>query len=163
LVDEDRTEFQLTCEEKSYRITNRPKEGSDDSANISWSPGSCGEVVITVFISCNRQCVQREGIFAIGNTASAVEEVTALPIPKYYRGQAGLLSFIEDFRSGSHTFERKDFASSQAPVDGRKPEDTLRTYGIDKMTVFYQVDAPLNLKKLMTLLPSASVPPTLLK
>jgi type VI secretion system protein ImpL len=148
---EEKTEFALECEDRPAKIVNRGKEGGDAAAIVSWSPRGCSDVVITIFMSCDRFCVERATLVGMS------VEVTSLRLTKRYPGQSGFLGFIKDFRHGAHEFGRQDFSSSQPPGERLQIDETLKRYGLNKIKVFYRVDVPPSLEKLMSLLPTSMV------
>jgi type VI secretion system protein ImpL len=152
IIREDRTELLAECDARPVKITNRAKDASEASASIPWSPRGCGEVAITVFVSCGRLCVERAASVDI-----VVPEVAALPITKRYPGSEGLHNFIKDFRSSAREFGVNDFASSPAA------EEALRRYRINKIRVFYRIEVPSTVDKLKSLIPTPLVPPAISK
>src|SRR5262249_21350042 len=100
-------------------------------------------------VSCNQTCVERAA-----DMENSVPEGLSLPLSKRYTGQTGFLDFIQDFRSGQHAFKSTDFTD---------PENTLRTYKINTITVFYRVDIPPTLKELLSRLNTPQVIPTIIR
>jgi type VI secretion system protein ImpL len=144
-VVEEKTEFTLECEASTFKLGNRPKAAT----NVFWSFTTCGDAVITLFLSCNRDCVEQAT--ALGMTVS---EESALPLVKRYTGQTGFLHFLQDFSDGAQEFRSADFADTEA---------TLRRYGIHAIRVFYRVDVPSTLLKLMAFLSGSIVVPSITK
>jgi type VI secretion system protein ImpL len=150
-LNEDRTELLLDCEGKTVKITNRPKDTSEAaSASIPWSLRGCNDVAITVFVSCGRLCVDRATSVGI-----AVPQVPSLPITKRYSGPEGWRNFIKDFRGGTREFGVNDFAGSPTA------EAALRQYHINTIRVFYRVEVPSTVDKLVPLIPTPLVPPAI--
>jgi hypothetical protein len=137
-IVEERTEFALECAAKTYTTNNRPKDPSEASTVVFWSADTCGDVVITVSMSCGRSCVERAAAVGI-----AVPEAASLRLIKRYTGQTGFLQFIRDFRNGSRTFGETELADA---------EDALRRYRISSVKVSYQLDVPDTLWKLASLI-----------
>ena len=136
---EDKTEFLLECEAKSFKINNRSKDRSEASTTVFWSSEGCGDVTISVYVSCGKACVERAAAVGI-----PVPEASALRIVKRYPGQAGFLQFIRDFRGGSQAFGMSDLPEA---------EEALRRYRINSIRVFYRLEVPDTLWKLMSLVP----------
>jgi type VI secretion system protein ImpL len=148
-VVEEKTEFLLECESKTFKINNRPKDPAEASTTVFWSSEGCGDAVITILMSCDRRCVERAASVGI-----PVQEASSLRITKRYKGQGGFLRFIQDFSAGWHGFGSSDFA------DG---EEALRKYRVMAIRVFYQVNVPPTLAKLMSLVPGSMTPPAIIK
>jgi type VI secretion system protein ImpL len=140
---EDKTEFLLACGAQQFMVTNRPPAAT----TVFWSFESCGEVSITVFVSCNRTCIERAAAVGI-----RVPEVVSLPLTKRYPGQSGFLTFIQDFQQGAHTFSRFDFED----VD-----EAMSQYRIQAVRVFFSVNVPTSLTTLMSLMSGSIVAPNL--
>jgi hypothetical protein len=148
-VVEEKTEFLLECESKAFKVNDRPKDPAEASTTVFWSSEGCGDAVITILMSCDRRCVDRAATVGI-----SVQEAPSLRITKRYKGQGGFLRFIQDFSAGSHGFGSSDFA------DG---EELLRKYRVMAIRVFYRVDVPPTLAKLMSLVPGSMAPPAISK
>lgn len=132
---EEKTEFLLECETKGFKANNRPQDPADASTTVFWSFESCGDVTIAVYVSCGRSCVDRAAAVGI-----SVPEASSLRFLKRYSGQTGFLRFIQDFRGGSQVFGANDFTDT---------EEVLRRYRINTVRVFYRLDVPDNLWKLI--------------
>jgi hypothetical protein len=148
-VVEEKTEFLLECESKAFKLNNRPKDPTEASATVFWSSEGCGDAVITIHMSCDRRCVDRAASVGI-----PVQEAPSLRITKRYKGQGGFLRFIQDFSAGSHGFGSSDFAEG---------EEALRKYRVMAIRVFYRVDVPPTLMKLMSLVPGSMAPAAISK
>jgi hypothetical protein len=148
-VVEEKTEFLLECESKAFKLNNRPKDPTEASATVFWSSEGCGDAVITIHMSCDRRCVERAASVGI-----PVQEAPSLRITKRYKGQGGFLRFIQDFSAGSHGFGSSDFAEG---------EEALRKYRVMAIRVFYRVDVPPTLTKLMSLVPGSMAPAAISK
>jgi type VI secretion system protein ImpL len=148
-IVEEKTEFALECAAGTFKLGNRPKTAAGHATNVFWSFTTCGDAVITLFVSCNRACVERAT--AVGMTVS---EESALPLVKRYTGQTGFLHFLQDFSDGVQEFRGADFTDTEA---------TLRRYGIHAIRVFYQVDVPPTLKKLQAFLSGPIIVPSITK
>ncbi|RMF93880.1 MAG: hypothetical protein D6736_00990, partial [Nitrospinota bacterium] len=135
-IFEEKTEFVLECATKTFRVTNRAQDLTAKSTTVFWSFESCGDVLISIFVTCDRSCVERAS--AVGITVPAV---SSLRIIKRYTGQTAFLRFIQDFRDGSHLFRLNDFPETA---------DILRRYRIKGIKVFYRVDVPSTLAKLIS-------------
>ena len=81
---EEKTEFLLECETKSFKINNRGKDPSEASTTVFWSSEGCGDVTIAMYVSCGRPCVERAAAVGI-----VVPEASPLRIIKRYSGQQG--------------------------------------------------------------------------
>jgi hypothetical protein len=138
---EDKTEFQLACGAQQFTVSNRPPAAT----TVFWSFESCGEVDITIFVTCNWACVERAAAVGLN-----VPEVASLALTKRYPGQSGFLDFIRDFRSGSHTF---------GPYDFGEAEETLYQYRLQTIRVFFNVSVPPSLTKLMDFMSGSLVAP----
>ena len=79
-------------------------------------------------------------------------EVSSLALTKRYPGQSGFLNFIQDFGSGSRTFGRYDFGES---------EEALDQYHLRAIRMFFNVGVPPSLTKLIDLMSSSVVAPTI--
>jgi hypothetical protein len=150
---EEKTEFQVECESKTFKVGNRPKEGTEASTTIFWSPDSCSDAMITVSMACDRRCVERASAVGI-----AVSQLSSLSISKRYKGQGGFLRFLQDFSGGSRTFTPSDFADSYPPSEWQRLGETLRPYRVSTIRVFFRAEVPSTLSTLMSLLPSAKPP-----
>ena len=139
---EDKTEFQLACGAQPFTVNNRPPA----AATVFWSFENCGEVRITIFVTCDRACVERAAAVGI-----SVSEVSSLALTKRYPGQSGFLHFIQDFRRGSHTFSRYDFGEAQ---------EALHQYQLRAIRVFFNINVPPSLTKLIALMSGSVVAPT---
>jgi hypothetical protein len=115
---------------------------------VFWLSKSCGDVVLTISISCDQQCAQRASI--VGRDVPA----TLVSLRLLYEGQSGFLRFVQDFSNGKKTFNVKDFPDAEAAK--------LRPYEVKTIHVYYQVDAPAP-AKLLTLPPGAIIPSTIIK
>jgi type VI secretion system protein ImpL len=148
-IVEEKTELTLECAASPFKLSNRPKTPTGHATTVFWSFTTCSDAVITLFVSCNRACVERAT--AVG---MAVSEESALPLVKRYTGQTGFLHFLQDFSDGAQEFREADFAD---------PEATLRRYGIHAVRVFYQVDVPPTLKKIQSFLSGPIIIPSITK
>ncbi len=157
-IIEEKTEFLLECATKTFQVNNRPKDIREASVMVFWSFDGCGDVLITITMSCERLCVERAASLGI-----SVPEVSALQVTKRYTGQMGFLSFIQDFSTGSHTFSLTDFADSYPLSMWPQVENTLRTYRVRAITIFYRLDVPSMLSKLVSLVPGSMISPTIIK
>ena len=157
-IVEEKTEFLLECDARQYRLSNRPKDPTEASTAVFWSSEGCGEAVITILMACDKRCVERAASVGI-----AVSEAPSLRVTKRYKGQSGFLRFIQEFSGGSRSFGPSDFADAQAPAEGPRSSEALRRYRINSIRVFYRVDVPPSLSKLMSLAPSSAPPATIFK
>ena len=155
---EEKTEFQIECEAKTFKASNRPQEGAEAGTTVFWSADSCGDAVVTVSVSCDRRCVERATAVGI-----AVSPLSSLSISKRYKGQGGFLKFLQDFSGGSRTFTPADFADSYAPAEWQRLDATLRPHRVDTIRVSLRRDVPPTLASLMSLLPSARPPAAITK
>jgi type VI secretion system protein ImpL len=155
---EEKTEFQIECEAKAFKVSNRPKEGTEASMVVFWSPDSCSDAVVTVFMSCDRRCVERATTVGM-----SVPELSSLPISKRYKGQAGFLRFIQEFSGGSRTFVPGDFAESYTPAEWPKIGEALRRHRVSAIRVSFRTDVPSTLSTLMSLLPGSKPPSGIIK
>jgi type VI secretion system protein ImpL len=147
-LEEEKTELSFDCEGKEFKISNQPQDGGVPGATIPWAPQSCGEVVITVFLSCEQACVKQAA-----NIGRVVPEEPSLRITKRYAGQDGFLNFIRDFQvSGRRDFAVSDFVNAK---------EVLQPYEVKDIKVFFRVDVPPGLKKLMSLSSTPLVPSTI--
>lgn len=140
---EEKTEFQLACGAQQFTVSNRPPAAT----TVFWSFESCGEVRITIFVTCNRACVERAAAVGL-----SVPEVSSLALTKRYPGQSGFLNFIQDFGSGSRTFGRYDFGEA---------EEALNQYHLRAIRVFFNVGVPPSLTKLIDLMSGSVIAPTI--
>ncbi|MDH3602510.1 MAG: type VI secretion system protein, partial [Candidatus Tectomicrobia bacterium] len=140
---EEKTEFQLACGAQQFTVNNRPPAAT----TVFWSFESCGEVRITIFVTCNRACVERAAAVGI-----SVPEVSSLALTKRYPGQSGFLNFIQDFGNGWRTFGRYDFD---------EVEEALYQYQLRAIHVFFNVGVPPSLTQLIALMSGSVVAPTL--
>jgi hypothetical protein len=156
---DEKTDFRLACKDKPVTLSNKAKEGSDTSANIYWSPDGCSEVVITILASCNARCAEMASKVGI-----RVDDMAPWPLTRRYTGQSGFLNFLKEFRnSNAHPFKKQDFLESLIPAERQQLERTWDKYAIKTITVYYRVQVPPSLDKLLSLSATAIVPPTLLK
>jgi hypothetical protein len=140
---EDKTEFQLACGTQQFTVSNHPAAAT----TVFWSFESCGEVRITIFVTCDLACVERAAAVGL-----SVPEVSSLALTKRYPGQSGFLHFIQDFSSGSRTFSRYDFDEAEA---------ALNQYHLRAIRVFFNVSVPPSLTKLIGLMSGSVIAPTL--
>jgi type VI secretion system protein ImpL len=150
---EEKTEFQVDCGAKTFKISNRPKEGTEASTVVFWSPDSCSDATVTVVLSCDRRCVK--GAADVGMT---VPEQLSLPVSRRYKGQTGFLRFLQEFTGGSRTFTPGDFTDSNLPSDSQRGGETLRRYRVSAIRVSFRTEVPPALTTLMSLLPSLKPP-----
>jgi hypothetical protein len=155
---EQKAEFQIECEAKAFKVSNRPQEGTEASTIAFWSPDSCSDAMVTVAMACDRRCVERATAIGI-----AVPELSSLPISKRYKGQAGFLRFLQEFSGGSRTFTSGDFADSYPPSEWQRLGETLRRYRVSAIRVSFHTDVPPTLSTLMSLLPSSKPPSAITK
>jgi hypothetical protein len=155
---EEKTEFQIECEAKTFKASNRLQEGAEAGTTVFWSADSCSDAVITVSMGCDRRCVERAT--GVGITVSPL---SSLSISKRYKGQGGFLRFLQDFSGGSHTFTRGDFANSYAPTEWNQLDATLRLHGVDAIRVSLRPGVPPTLASLMSLLPTTMPPAAITK
>jgi hypothetical protein len=141
---EEKTEFLLDCGGTTFKASNQSKT----STTVFWSSATCGEPIITVFVSRDRSCADKAS--TMGTCVSAGSS----SLIKRYTGQHGFLSFIQDFRDGSQVFRNNDFVDT---------EGTLHQYHINAVTVFYRASVQFALEKLISLLSGFTVPPTIVK
>jgi type VI secretion system protein ImpL len=151
---EEKTEFQIECQAKTFKASNRPQEGTEAGTNVFWSADSCGDAVITVSMSCDRRCVDRATAVGI-----AVSPISSLSISKRYKGPGGFLRFLQDFSGGARTFTLGDFTDSYAPAEWQRLDATLRPHRVNAIRVSLRLGVPSTLTELMSLLPTAK-PPT---
>jgi type VI secretion system protein ImpL len=140
-----KTGFQLDCAAKSYEIKDAT-EASEKT--VLWSSKTCGDVVITFSLSCDKRCVDQASMVGM----SVLEN--SISWSKPYPGQNGFLRFVQDFSNGKKDFGSNDFADSTAAK--------LRPYEVKTIHVYYRVDAP-TLTKIISLPPSAILPQTIMK
>ena len=157
-VVEEKTEFLLECDARQYRLSNRPKDPTEAATAVFWSAEGCGEALITILMTCDKRCVERAASVGI-----SVSEAPSLRVTKRYKGQSGFLRFIQEFSGGSRSFGLGDFADAQAPAEGPRSSEALRRYRINSIRVFYRVDVPPSLSKLMSLAPSSAPPAAIVK
>jgi type VI secretion system protein ImpL len=155
---EEKTEFQIECEAKTFKASNRPQEGTETGTTVFWSADSCGDAIITVSMSCDRRCVDRAT--AVGITVSPL---ASLSISKRYKGQGGFLRFLQDFSGGARTFTPGDFADSYAPAEWQQLDATLRPHRVNAIRVSLRPGVPSTLAQLMSLLPAAKTPAAITK
>jgi type VI secretion system protein ImpL len=155
---EEKTDFQIECEAKTFKASNRPQEGAEAGTTVFWSADSCGDAVITVSLSCDRRCVDRAT--AVGMTVSSLP---SLSISKRYKGQGGFLQFLQDFSGGSHTFTPGEFINSYAPAEWQRLDATLRSHRVNAIKVSIRPGVPPTLASLMSFLPAAKPPAAITK
>jgi type VI secretion system protein ImpL len=134
---EERTELVVECATKTFKVSSRGRDFAESSTTVFWSPEDCGDVLIIVFLACGQTCTERATA-----TGLAAPEASSLRIAKRYAGQTGFLNFIQDFRSGSRAFGAQDFSGS---------EEIVRRYRISAVRVFYRIEVPDSLAKLISL------------
>lgn len=145
-LSEEKTEFQLECKSKTYKVLDQSQQLPETSATIFWSPDACGDVSLTIFLRPPA-------------ASMTTPEASALPLRKRYIGLAGFLRFIHDFSDGKHEFRATDFG------DPSHAGANWKTYGIKAIRVFYRVGVPPTLGKLIALMPNSDqiVTPTVIK
>jgi type VI secretion system protein ImpL len=134
-VVEDKTEFAVECAVNTFKVSTRAHDLTPASTTVFWSSDGCGDVTISVYVSCDRSCVERAA--AAGMNAP---EAASMRLVKRYPGQTGFLQFLQDFRSGSQALVGSDFQAG---------EDVVRRYRIRSVHVFYRVEIPETLAKLI--------------
>jgi hypothetical protein len=152
------TEFQIACEAKTFKVSNRPQESTEASTTVFWSPDNCSDTLVTVSIVCDQRCVERATAVGI-----AVPVLSSLPISKRYKGQDGFLRFLQEFSPGSRAFTPDDFADSYPTSEWPRVHETLRRYHVSAIRVFLRRDVPASLSTLMSLLPGAKPPSAITK
>ena len=155
---EEKTEFQIECEAKTFKVSNRPKEGTEASTTVFWSADSCSDAVITVAMGCDRRCVDRAAAVGI-----PVSPSSSLSITKRYKGQGGFLRFLQEFGGGSRTFTLGDFMDSYAPAEWQRLGATLQPYRVSSIKVSLRTDVPPTLATFMSLLPTSKPPAAITK
>jgi type VI secretion system protein ImpL len=155
---EQKTEFQIECEAKTFKASNRPQEGAEASTTVFWSPDSCSDAVVTVTMACDRRCVERATAVGI-----VVPELSSLPISRRYKGQAGFLRFLQEFNGGSRTFTPGDFTDSSPAPESQRVGETLRRYRVSAIRVSFRADVPPSLSTLISLLPGLKPAPAITK
>jgi type VI secretion system protein ImpL len=155
---EERTEFSVECAGKTSRVNTRPKDITEALTDVLWSFDGCGDVLITITLSCERPCVERAAALGL-----SVPEMSSLRVTKRYTGQDSFLRFIQDFSSGSHTFKMSDFAESYPASLWSQIDAALRPYRVQAIKVFYRVEVPPALAKLVSLMPGSMIAPTIIK
>jgi hypothetical protein len=155
-VQEENSEFQLECEAKTFKVSNRPAAGVESSTIVFWTAGVCGDVIIAVSMACDRKCVERAAAVGI-----SVPELSSLRVAKRYRGQTAFLRFLQDFSGVSRTFTRGDFADSYPPDEWQKLDETLRRYRISAIKMAYRTEVPTTLSNLMAIIPTIKPPAAL--
>jgi type VI secretion system protein ImpL len=151
------TEWRLECASKTFTMATPAPTSPALATTVLWSFAECHDAVITIVLSCDRRCV--EGAAVVG---MAVPETAELRLSKHYPGQAGLVHFLQDFRDGTQTFSRADFATKAPSTTGQGLEATLHRYGLQSIRVFYRVDVPRSLTTLVALLPGP-IPPRIIE
>lgn len=158
---EDQTILTISCAEKPYRITTRPRdfsEGIETQATIQWSYQSCGNVTLTIyfyFIERERRS-ERERRFERERKREEKpppETTKRIQLTKRYPGSAGFLRFLQDFAQGEHRFEVSEFDPD--PEAGAILEE-----GVNGVNVYYSVTVPPQLSKLTAMLQAAPSPST---
>jgi type VI secretion system protein ImpL len=157
-LTEEKTDFQVDCGAKTFKVSNRPKEGTEASTVVFWSPDSCSDAIVTVFLSCDQRCVR--GAADVGMT---VPELSSLPIARRYKGQTGFLRFLQEFNAGSRTFVPGEFTESSSPSESPKGAEMLRRYRVSAIRVSFRTEVPPTLTTLMTLLPGLKPPAAITK
>jgi hypothetical protein len=149
-----RTEFLLDCGDKK-KVCYPSKDGCESSATLAWSPKACGEARITIFVSCDRGCVDRATLIRVPVSEGST------PLTLRYQGQTGFLNFIRKFSAGqSHTLVGNDFVSSAGPENQPQVQNTLNKLHISNIKVLFHAQASSSLDKLLSL-PSPIVPSTI--
>lgn len=95
------TVLEIQCADGSLRLENL---NYPVAKTFTWSPGSCGDVNFQI---------------AVGN----------LLLSRHYSGRYAFARFLHEFKTGQHTFNRKDFPSEEA---------ALRRMGIRYIKAKYQ-------------------------
>jgi type VI secretion system protein ImpL len=155
---EEKTEFQIECEAKTFKASNQPQVGAEAGTTVFWSADGCGDTVVTVSMSCDRRCVERATAVGI-----AVSPISSLSISKRYKGPGGFLRFLQDFSGGARTFTPGDFAESYAPAEWQQLDATLRPHRVNAIRVTLRPGVPSTLAQLMSLLPTAKAPAAITK
>jgi type VI secretion system protein ImpL len=155
---EEKTEFQIECEARAFKASNRPKEGTEASTTVFWSPDSCSDATVTVSMACDQRCVERATAVGI-----PVPVLSSSPISRRYKGQAGFLRFLQEFSGGSRTFTLGDFADSYPPSEWQRVGETLRRYQVSSIRVSLRTDVPPSLTTLISVLPVLKPPAAITK
>jgi type VI secretion system protein ImpL len=146
---EEKTELQLECDSKLYRITHPSQGPFEAKTTIFWSPDTCGDVTITIFVSCDQSCVERAAAMGF-----SIPAMSSLRLAKRYTGQAAFLNFIRDFHDGSHELSMTDLIDST---------DTVQQYHVHAIKVYYRIDFSSALAKLIALIPDPIVATNIIK
>jgi type VI secretion system protein ImpL len=135
---EERTELVVECATKAFKVSTRSRDISEGSTTVFWSPEECGDVIIAVSLACGQTCLDRATALGL-----SVPQASGIRIIKRYSGQVGFLHFIQDFRNGSRVFGLQDFSGAA---------EAWRRYHINSIRVFYRVETPDTLAKLISLI-----------
>jgi hypothetical protein len=155
---EEKTEFQIECEAKTFKASNRATEGTEASTIVFWSPDGCSDATVTVSMTCDQHCVKTATDVGI-----PVSQLSSWPISKRYKGQAGFLRFLQEFSGGSRTFSLGDFADSYPPSEWQRVGETLRRYHVSSIRVSLRTDVPPSLTTLISVLPVLKPPAAITK
>jgi hypothetical protein len=155
---EEKTEFQIECEAKTFKASNRATEGTEASTIVFWSPDGCSDATVTVSMTCDQRCVKTATDVGI-----PVSQLSSWPISKRYKGQAGFLRFLQEFSGGSRTFSLGDFADSYPPSEWQRVGETLRRYHVSSIRVSLRTDVPPSLTTLISVLPVLKPPAAITK
>jgi hypothetical protein len=155
---EERTEFQIECEAKTFKASSRPKEGTEPSTTVFWTADSCSDAVITISMGCDRRCVERAAAVGI-----SVPPLASFSIAKRYKGQGGFLRFLQEFNSGARTYTASDFGDSYAPSEWQRLSATIQPYRLTTIRVSLRADVPSTLLTFMSLIPASKPPSAITK
>ena len=143
------TTWQLVCASQTVTLATPASDNAASAATVLWSFETCHDVVLTIVLACNRQCVERAAVVGI-----TVPETPALRLSKHYAGEAGLVRFLQDFSAGTHTFTAADLAAASPGTPGPQPATLLQRYGLRAVRVACRVDLPPALTTLLAQLPT---------
>ena len=149
---EEKTEFQIEREAKTFKASNRPQEGAEAGTTVFWSADSCSDAVITVSMGCDRRCVERAT--AVGITVSPL---SSLSISKRYKGQGGFLRLPARFQRGFAHVHARRFWIPMHQAERKQLDVTLRLHGVDGSGSPFAPGCHSTLATLMSFLPTASL------
>lgn len=146
---EDETFLSITCGGKRYEVSSR--SGQEASMIVPWSYPSCGDVTLLIsFYFFDRE--SRSGAAQQAATEKATSQKSQkIRLTKRYPGSTAFLYFLQDLRSGEHSFQMSDF---EPDLDAK----AVLQQGANSVKVYYRVSIPPTLEKLTAALQAATVP-----
>lgn len=136
----EEAELSISCATQISRLNDKQHK----PVTIQWSYQGCDEVSITIFVSD-----QKSSIWGDKQSESQPSQFT-----KRYPGPQGFFYFLQDFLDGSQRFSTEQLSNDRRDTS-RQGSD------VSAIEVFYSVQGPPTLKKLISALEETALPENL--